>query len=48
MDVARELLLESLWYGDGVYIMDTEHFRKRLKANIGAYTFQARHVDRLV
>jgi hypothetical protein len=29
-------------YNEGVYLMDTEHFRRRLKQNIGNYTFQVR------
>jgi hypothetical protein len=34
-EVLRELLLEVFWYGDGVFLMDTEHFRRRLLSNIG-------------
>ena len=44
-EVVRELFLETFWYGDGVFLMDTEHFRRRLLSNIGNYTFQARRTN---
>ena len=36
-EVLRELFMEMFWYGDGVFLMDTEHFRRRLLSNIGRY-----------
>ncbi len=46
LEVVRELFLETFWYGDGVFLMDTEHFRRRLLSNIGNYTFQVRPCHR--
>jgi len=41
-EVLKELFLEMFWYGDGVFLMDTEHFRRRLLSNIGRWKREGR------